>query len=524
MFIMLKVLLKSTALVLLLHAMSPFLQAMATDENVKKVSKRMPSNKEEEGGEEKELFLFNSLNPGFDMDEKTGLPIGWNLVDSAKNRDVSKPVSLNKKPVGVELLGENYTFYANVPALRDFDSTTFLFSVELRSTNPGVFIQYYDGKNAVSSAPYSSKRGEWETLNIEFTVDAHAKFHRLYSAILGAVKNNNNPSVDIKNITLKKKPIEVEPLGNLTVRSGREINKPSEWEDKKIEPSLPNKLQNYLSTSKKPILLFGCGHSRRGHPHQGAFTIDRNAEMGPDICESVTASFLTQMAENGGEEKFYLIWEEHLNLGVINKSLTEPLYKLLAKGGYLVFKEEINEFNDTGKKLGINTASEKALLFIDSVKSTFNNLNYLYFDYIIWQLKNFLIKNKIITPIGNGDWDYSKVELPESQAEKTWFCSLEDWNKVINANPKEWWMDLGIDDFNKDVWIYNGQGPRFNNAVRGLKAENLAFIEGNSVYVKFIISKEKLNRMKLLDENRKILYEIDPTLATYKESVYIAQK
>jgi len=202
---MLKVLLKSTALVLVLHAMSPLLQAMETDENEKKVLKRMPSAKEEGEEEEgNELSLLKALNAEFKMDEKTGLPKGWNLVSG---RGANKPLSLNKIRAGVQLLGDNYTFSTNVPDLKNFDNTIFTFSANVRSTNPGVFIQYYDGKNAVSSKPYASKKGEWEILNIEFKVDGNAKFHRLYSAILGAVKGNPNPSVDIRDIKLQQKQI-----------------------------------------------------------------------------------------------------------------------------------------------------------------------------------------------------------------------------------------------------------------------------------------------------------------------------
>jgi 8-oxo-dGTP pyrophosphatase MutT (NUDIX family)/2'-5' RNA ligase len=165
----------------------------------------VPSAKEEGEKEEKELALSKALNPGFNMDENATLPKGWSLIDAAKNRDISKPISLKKKPIGVELLGDNYTFYTNVPALKNFDNTTFTFNATVRSTNPGVCIQYYDGKNAVTSNPYASKKGEWETLNIEFNVDGKAKFHRLYSAILGAVKGNPNSSVDIRNIKLQRK-------------------------------------------------------------------------------------------------------------------------------------------------------------------------------------------------------------------------------------------------------------------------------------------------------------------------------
>jgi len=44
------------------------------------------------------------------------------------------------------------------------------------------------------------------TLSIEFTINAQkARFHKLYAAILGPVKNNDNPSVDVRNIKLHRR-------------------------------------------------------------------------------------------------------------------------------------------------------------------------------------------------------------------------------------------------------------------------------------------------------------------------------
>jgi len=173
----------------------------------KKILERFHLKKEEEDRRiEEQLRLNNSLNPRFDMEANALTPTGWTLVNSSQKN--VKPATLKKKPIGVELLGDNYTFSHDLPDLQKFDQVTFLFSVELRSTNPGVYLQYWDGgKNPVSSAPYASKKGEWETLNIKFTVDGNAKFHRLYSAIQGVIKNNDKPSVDIRSIKLEPKKL-----------------------------------------------------------------------------------------------------------------------------------------------------------------------------------------------------------------------------------------------------------------------------------------------------------------------------
>jgi len=203
--IMLKMLLRSSALVLLMSAaFSPAKTIVnETGENKIRSSKRSSS---EEG---KDYSLSKALNSQLEMDEKTNLPTGWNLV---RNRESDRPLSITKKRVGIEILGDDYTFYHDLSGLKNFDKTTFLFSVELRSTNPGVRIQYYDGKKDVTSPSYKSKKGEWEILNIEFIVDGNALFHRLYSAILGSVKNNDKPSVDILHIKLQQKQLSSAPV------------------------------------------------------------------------------------------------------------------------------------------------------------------------------------------------------------------------------------------------------------------------------------------------------------------------
>jgi len=142
--------------------------------------------------------LSSNLNSKFDIDE---VPKGWKLVDSSKNQDVS----LKKTRKGIAILGDHYSFYTNVPNLKNFDKTPFVFSVDVRSTTPGTYIQYYDGKNFVNSARYTSKKNEWQTLNVEFTVNTKARFHRLYAAILGSVKGKDKHSVEIANIKLQPK-------------------------------------------------------------------------------------------------------------------------------------------------------------------------------------------------------------------------------------------------------------------------------------------------------------------------------
>lgn len=114
--------------------------------------------------QEKGLALLKTLNFGFTMNEKAPLSKEWNLANSSQNKD-TKPATLKKKAIGVEILGKNYTFSHDLPALKDLDKTPFVFSVERRGTKPGTYIQYWNDVQSVSSNPYNGNgKGEWETL------------------------------------------------------------------------------------------------------------------------------------------------------------------------------------------------------------------------------------------------------------------------------------------------------------------------------------------------------------------------
>ena len=155
--------------------------------------------------EEKKCCLLEHLNADFHIEENAILPKKWQLVSSSSSHDKSVDIILKKNKVGIEVLGNNYTLYNTLPSLKDFDTTTFLFSVELRGTRAGAYIQYWDGVNFVNSTAYNGK-GKWETLSVEFTVDAKkARFYRLYAAILGPTKGTTPSSIDIKNVKLQPK-------------------------------------------------------------------------------------------------------------------------------------------------------------------------------------------------------------------------------------------------------------------------------------------------------------------------------
>jgi len=142
-----------------------------------------------------------------DIDESAGLSNGWKLVKGSTKQDIEKSIVLKKSAEGIEILGENYTIYTDIGSLEGLDQGTFLFNVELRGTKPGTYIQYWDGGEPVNSIFYNGNgKNEWETLSIEFKVDAqHARFHRLYAAIRGATKGSDTPSVIIRNVKLWQK-------------------------------------------------------------------------------------------------------------------------------------------------------------------------------------------------------------------------------------------------------------------------------------------------------------------------------
>lgn len=133
-------------------------------------------------------------------------PSEWKLTSTSRDRQ-GKPLSLkNRKAAGIEIVGDAYTFSRDLPNLKAFADNTFFFSVNMRGTKPGAFIQYWDGINFVNSAPYDGKQiGAWETLSVEFTVNPEARFYRFYAAILQPSKGGDIPSVDIENVSIKIK-------------------------------------------------------------------------------------------------------------------------------------------------------------------------------------------------------------------------------------------------------------------------------------------------------------------------------
>jgi len=170
-----------------------------------KVKREYPQLSEKQ--KEEYPLLLKYLNAGFHIEEKATLPEQWQLVSSSSNNNTNSGISLEKNNVGIRILGDNYTLYNNLPSLKDFDTVTFLFSVEIRGTRAGTFIQYWDGVKSVDSIAYKgNKKDEWETLSVEFTVNAKAAhFHRLYAAILEPTKGTTRSSMDIRNITLQPK-------------------------------------------------------------------------------------------------------------------------------------------------------------------------------------------------------------------------------------------------------------------------------------------------------------------------------
>jgi len=150
--------------------------------------------------------LSRALRAGLNMDEKSTEPSKWKLVSSSRAPNIGdKPLSLQNRKSGVEIVGTTYTFARDLPMLKEFPHNTFFFNVTMRGTKPGAYIQYWDGLKSIDSLPYIGKKGEWETLSVEFTVNPNARFYRFYAAILGSAKGNEVPSIEIKDVSIQIK-------------------------------------------------------------------------------------------------------------------------------------------------------------------------------------------------------------------------------------------------------------------------------------------------------------------------------
>jgi hypothetical protein len=146
------------------------------------------------------------------------IPQGYILTnDPAQKRGTKVLLSVAPRGEGhVALTGDGYVFYQEL--LKDdmvkLNGKTISFEVDVKSNVPGAYIQYWDYPNShkTKSLAHLGKEA-WQTLSIEFKVDASKGRFFLYPAIMPGVEpGSESPVVEIRRANIREIKKEDLPL------------------------------------------------------------------------------------------------------------------------------------------------------------------------------------------------------------------------------------------------------------------------------------------------------------------------
>ncbi|MBY0500578.1 MAG: hypothetical protein K2P93_01065 [Alphaproteobacteria bacterium] len=136
-------------------------------------------------------------------------PKGYQFVadPEQKARKHGPKVVAQKYPGRVAITGDGYVLYSQLPAaeMKKLHDQKFRFEVEMKSTTPGAYVQYWGfkkGSEKLKSAPHIGN-GKWLTLSVDFTIDKEATQYLIYPAIMPAVPSNSEaPVVKVRNVRI----------------------------------------------------------------------------------------------------------------------------------------------------------------------------------------------------------------------------------------------------------------------------------------------------------------------------------
>ncbi|MBY0500493.1 MAG: hypothetical protein K2P93_00635 [Alphaproteobacteria bacterium] len=145
-------------------------------------------------------------------------PQGYKLTDDpAQKRGTKVPLSVAPRGEGhVALTGDGYVFYQEL--LKDdmvkLNGKTISFEVDVKSNVPGAYIQYWDYPNSHKTKSLAHLgKGAWQTLSIEFKIDASKGRFFLYPAIMPGVEpGSESPVVEIRRANIREIKKEDLPL------------------------------------------------------------------------------------------------------------------------------------------------------------------------------------------------------------------------------------------------------------------------------------------------------------------------
>jgi hypothetical protein len=121
-----------------------------------------------------------------------------------EKRHGPKNITQTKEAGHVTIEGDGYVFYYQIPAaqMKERHGQQFKFEVEMKTTTPGAYIQYWGFKKGSEKLKSVAHRGdgEWQTLSVDFTADKEDTQYFIYPAIMPAVPSSHEaPVVEIKN-------------------------------------------------------------------------------------------------------------------------------------------------------------------------------------------------------------------------------------------------------------------------------------------------------------------------------------
>ncbi|MBY0500577.1 MAG: hypothetical protein K2P93_01060 [Alphaproteobacteria bacterium] len=153
--------------------------------------------------------VFN-LNSEFEtISGNPPTPKGYSFVadPEQKARKHGPKVVTEKYPGQVAITGDGYVLYSQLSStdMKKLHGQKFRFEVEMKSTTPGAYVQYWGFKKSsekLKSAPHSGN-GAWQTLSVDFTIDKEATQYLIYPAIMPAVPSNSEaPVVKVRNVRI----------------------------------------------------------------------------------------------------------------------------------------------------------------------------------------------------------------------------------------------------------------------------------------------------------------------------------
>jgi hypothetical protein len=151
------------------------------------------------------------LNSDFEIIPGKLSPKGYQFVaDPEQKARKHGPIAVVQKyPGHAKVAGDGYVLYSELPSaeMKKLHGERFRFQVEMKSTTPGAYIQYWGfkkGSEKLKSTPHPGN-GAWQTLSIDFTIDQEDTKHFIYPVIQPAAPSSAEaPIVKVRDVRITR--------------------------------------------------------------------------------------------------------------------------------------------------------------------------------------------------------------------------------------------------------------------------------------------------------------------------------